>query len=323
MFSSNKNQRSLIHRILSGFIAFTFIFSVVLSPGHAQVLMPKTVSNLPVPGTMLSLTPGYNSVMVKGITIHPDNPLLFDFIVNRGDSGLEGEAFREEAKKVVKYFLASLTVPEEELWVNLSPYEKDRIIPEGLGQTEMGRDLLAQDYMLKQLTASLMYPEEDLGAEFWERVYQKSAEKYGTTDIPMNTFNKVWIVPQKAVVYEQGTTAYVVESRLKVMLEEDYVALNENKGVEKYGLDGLSDEKTKEISAIQKEMIRAILIPEIEKEVNEGETFANLRQIYDAMILASWYKEAMQESLLGQIYVDQNKITGVDVEDKQIYDIKM
>ena len=40
------------------------------------------------------------------------------------------------------------------------------------GQTEMGRDLLAQDYMLKQLTASLMYPEKELGQEFWNRVYE-------------------------------------------------------------------------------------------------------------------------------------------------------
>ena len=37
-----------------------------------------------------------------------------------------------------------------------------------------GRDLLAQDYLLKQLAASLMYPEDELGKEFWGRVYQKA-----------------------------------------------------------------------------------------------------------------------------------------------------
>ena len=109
--------------------------------------------------------------------------------------------------------------PSEDLWVNLSPYEKDRIIPNAFGQTEMGRDLLAQDYILKQLTASLMYPEDDLGKEFWERVHAKAYEQYGTTDIPMNTFNKVWIVPEKALVYESGDSAFILESRMKVMLE--------------------------------------------------------------------------------------------------------
>ena len=49
---------------------------------------------------------------------------------------------------MVEYFLASLTIPDDEMWVNLSPYEKDWIISEGLGLTSMGRDLLAQDYML-------------------------------------------------------------------------------------------------------------------------------------------------------------------------------
>jgi hypothetical protein len=106
------------------------------------------------------------------------------------------------------------------MWVNLSPYEKDRIVPESFGQTEMGRDLLAQDYILKQITASLIYPEDELGKKFWDRVYAEAKKKFGTTDIPVNTFNKVWIVPAKAVVYEnpQSASAYVVESSLKVML---------------------------------------------------------------------------------------------------------
>ena len=36
--------------------------------------------------------------------------------------------------------------------INLSPYEKNRIVEDNFGKTEMGRDLLAQDYLLKQIT---------------------------------------------------------------------------------------------------------------------------------------------------------------------------
>ena len=68
----------------------------------------------------------------------------------------------------------------------------------------MGRDLLAEDYILKQITASLIYPEEQTGKQFWKRVYEEAAKKFGTTDIPVNTFNKVWIVPDHAKVYEHG-----------------------------------------------------------------------------------------------------------------------
>jgi len=41
-----------------------------------------------------------------------------------------------------------------------------------------------------------------LGRKFWTEVYKQAQKKYGTTDIPVDTFNKVWIVPEKAVVYE-------------------------------------------------------------------------------------------------------------------------
>ena len=101
-----------------------------------------------------------------------------------------------------------------ELSVVIPAYnEQDRIIPEGLGVTEMGRDLLAQDYLLKQLTSSLMYPEDELGKSFWERVYKKAYERYGTTEIPMNTFNKIWIVPEKGVLYERDGSVLIVENR--------------------------------------------------------------------------------------------------------------
>ena len=72
---------------------------------------------------------------------------------------------RTNILKLTKYFLASLAIPDDDQWVNLSPYEKDRIIKDDFGKTEMGRDLLAQDYMLKQITASLIYPEEQFRQE--------------------------------------------------------------------------------------------------------------------------------------------------------------
>lgn len=36
------------------------------------------------------------------------------------------------------------------------------------------------------------------------------------------------------------------------------------------------------------------------------------------MILATWYKQALRESLLGQVYVNQKKLKGVEVDDKEI-----
>ena len=114
---------------------------------------------LPAPGVMIHLSPSFDPPILKGIKVHPDNPFKFEFILDRGESELSNDQLKDESSKLIKYFLASLTIPEKNLWVNLSPYEKDRIIPQSFGLTEMGRDLLAEDYMLKQITASLMYPE--------------------------------------------------------------------------------------------------------------------------------------------------------------------
>lgn len=267
---------------------------------------------------MISLSPQLTPMMIKGITFHPENPLHFDFIINQGEDNLKGEAFEKEAIKLIKYFLAALTVPEQDLWVNLSPYESQRVIPPGFDQTEMGRDLLSQDYLLKQLTASLIYPEEQLGKKFWDRVYAKAMEKFGTTHIPFNTFNKIWIVPEKAVVYEHGLSAFVVESSLKVMLEEDYLALAQNAQNAQETSPKINEDNSQEINQLTSQAVREVILKEIEKEVNQGETFANLRQIYHSMILATWYKKNLEESLLGQVYADKKKIKGIELEDKEI-----
>ncbi len=308
-------KQKRIFKILSIFIAAVFLTTTLVPAGYAQLLPTATVLNLPVPGTMVGPSEAFAPVLIKGVTVYPENPLRFDFIVDTGDEQSQTH-LRGVSNRLIKYFLASLTVPEEDLWVNLSPYEADRIIPEKFGQTEMGRDLLAQDYMLKQLTASLMYPEDELGETFWDAVYEKAYEEYGVTDIPVDTFNKVWIVPEKAVVYENDktNTAFVVESRLKVMLEEDYVAIENNVGTN----PRISPiQGRKQGFAPTTSIIRDLIIPAIEHEVNEGTHFAQLRQIYHSLILATWYKRNLKESILGKIYVGQNKIDGVDIADKQ------
>ena len=329
---THREKNRNIFRFLALAIAFFFSFSCVFPPALLAQSIPLASFNLPSPRAMVGLSESFNLPIINGLSVYPDNPLRFGFLINKGDEPLADQAFKKETIKLVKYFMAALTVPKEDLWVNLSPYEKERIIPEGFGVTEMGRDLLAQDYLLKQLTASLIYPEENLGKAFWQRVYQKAKERFGTTDIPINTFNKIWIIPEKAVIYEHDHLALIVESHLKVMLEEDYEALRKNAESRDQPQDGrgiTTDEQGKSLvpkdgtqddfnSRLASQIIREIILPAIEVEVNQGKNFANLRQIYHSMILAAWYKERLKESLLSKVYVDQNKIKGIDVEDKTI-----
>ena len=151
--------------------AIILVVSVLVTSTIPSAALAQ-VSSLPAPGSMLNKTPDFSPLLMQGVRIHPDNALMFDFIMDSGDSGLatDSAAFRQEAGKLVNYFLASLTIKEEDLWVNLSPFEHNRILSPDLEKTELGRDMLAQDYILKQLSASLIYPEENLGETFWNRV---------------------------------------------------------------------------------------------------------------------------------------------------------
>jgi ankyrin repeat protein len=321
----------MFKRLIVSLVCFTFIFSN-LQYVHAQA-GPATggdfsVNQLPVPGTMVGVSAPFAPLSLKGLVVNPQKPLEFQFIVDTGKGPQDTASIKDQANQLVKYFLAGLTIPEGDLWVNLSPYEKDRMVPLALGQTDLGRDLLAQDYILKQLTASLIYPEKDLGKEFWSRVYAKAQKQFGTTNIPVNTFNKVWILPDQAQVFENRNAAYVTKSTLKVMLDEDYLALSKNEcrggPCDRPNIGPTQGRPLQnDVNSLGSQIVREIVIPEITKEVNTGKNFAPLRQIYQALILAKWYKETIQNGLLDAVYTNKNKTAGVNVNDptvkEQIY----
>ncbi len=327
----SKEMFKRVRKIIVISVLVSFMASSVQMPVFAQI---DPLPFLPVPGTMVNLSPEYTPAYLKGIVIHPKEPLKFDFIIYKGDKPLSDSQKREEYTKLTKYFLASLAIPDDDQWVNLSPYEKDRIIKDNFGKTEMGRDLLAQDYMLKQITASLIYPENKLGKEFWSKVYAQARKLYGTSNIPVNTFNKVWILPDDALIYEKGNTAYVLKNHLRVMLEEDYLSLVKHEGqpgdmfpakrgtcpqagceasipLNVKASQGNPLRPNESIHTLGSQIIKQIVLPELQREVNEDKNFAPLRQVYSGMLLATWFKRTLKQSLLGQIYANKSKTKGL------------
>lgn len=294
------NCYSVFHRAAR--LALTLIF---LSGNFSVVPAQAQLADLPAPLSMLSAAGPDAPVLLKGLKVYPQQPLRFDFMVDPGQSGLDlgGRGFREEAQKLVQYFFAALTLKESELWVNLSPVERERMASADLARTRLGEDMLAQDYVLKQLTASFLYPEQRLGQAFWQKIYAKAMAEFGSTDIPVDTFHKVWIAADRARVVERGDTVFVTQAHLKVMLESDYLAARgESKAVSR---------------DLAQSVMREIIVPELEREVNQSRHFAVLRQMFHAMILAAWYKEALKESLLNRGYADRGKTAGVLARDPQ------
>ena len=275
------------------------IFTLFDLPAYSEVY------DLPSADKILPVSADTSSPILKGIKIDPANPFRIEFIIDQKNASLLD---RDEAHRLVSYFFAALTVPEADLWVNLSPYESERIIPGALGITDMGKDMLGQDYILKQLVSSLTYPESASGKKYWETVYKQVYLLAGKTDIAVNTFNKVWIVPAHARIHENGNVAILVSSRLKALTEEDYTALAKNRADTK-------QVNAKDISRVAAQALKETLLSQIEWDINHGEHFNRLRQLYSSFVLAAWFKHKMQDTIF-QYYIDHNKVKGIDLSDK-------
>lgn len=247
---------------------------------------------LPEPTQLLESSAVFSEPVLKGLRVNPDNPLEIDFIF---DTANHEKITKNEGDRLVAYFFASLSIAAKDLWVNLSPYEADRKLPDALSKTALGQDLLGQDYILKQLSSSLTHPATPLGETYWSRV--NSEEIVANR----NAFDKIWISPGETSLYAEDHSVFIAQANLKIQSEEDYLARskNNNKGSTKNNQN--------------------VIIPKLTDELNHGKHFAKLRQIYHSLILGMWFKTKFKNSLY-KSYINSNNINGFDTVDGQTID---
>jgi len=75
---------------------------------------------------------------------------------------------------------------------------------------------------------------------------------------------------------------------------------------------------TRIVNSLGSSIVRQIILPAIEEEVNNGKNFTQLRQIYNSMILAVWFKANLKQAFLNQVYTNKSKVNGVNVDDPAI-----
>ena len=78
-------QKNIYYRSLSCVIVFVLTLSLIFSP-TASYAQSINFLNLPIPGTMIAPSPAFAPILLKGMTIHPDDPLKFDFIIDSGNT---------------------------------------------------------------------------------------------------------------------------------------------------------------------------------------------------------------------------------------------
>ena len=295
-------------RLPSLFILIVFCFSTLCSYPTFALTAPAELV-LPPTGKLLPLSSARPYTVLRGMRINPNDPMKFEFVIDKPkDKAVDKEEFR----RLVSYFMAALTIPEQDFWVNLSPYEQDRVIPDAVAGTDFGRDLLAQDYVLKQVAASITYPETALGKAYWDKVYSEAAKAGLSRNQAINAFSKVWIVPENVEIFEDGTLALVGNAKLKVLSESDYTAMNSSSQI------ATPREASARNDAADK-ILKEMVIPALTKEVNTGSNFTQLRQMFHSFALALWFKNKLKDSFF-KYYINQNKTKGIDLSDKTIKD---
>ena len=145
----------------------------------ASGAFPKTANamqlleaSIPWPGVGVPTSDMFDGPELVGLRAYSDNPLRLDFLLDLGGSRLAESAIPVEALHHIRCFLAALAIPEEDWWVNLTIGQPDRVAPKSLGSTTLGRTLLLQDYLLKQVAASIQNPLTESGSSYWKQVYE-------------------------------------------------------------------------------------------------------------------------------------------------------
>ncbi len=194
-------------------------------------------------------------------------------------------------QELMKYFFIGLSLPNEKFWVNLRPDSPDNILDPDLEKTDIGRIFLEADLQLKKDTASFTSPQNPEGKAYWDKLYKKAGELFGSENITIPTITRPWIVPNEIIIREAPDNAYIYKATLKVMLEEDY--LRGTKG-ERRGTAinySFNDPRLKELNEYSTQLIKEVIIPKLTYAVNTAKRYAQLRQVYYSLILAQWFKQ--------------------------------
>ena len=220
----------------------------------------------------------------------------FKLLLDKGDtpkSQLENKTYIEEnTQTLLKYFFVGLALPNDKFWVNLRPDSPDNILDPDLEKTDIGRIFLEADLQLKKDTAQFTSPQTPEGKAYWDQLYKRAGELFGTENITIPTITRPWIVPGEIIIREAADNAYIYKATLKVMLEEDYLNTKPVPPTRWNGLVEYSfkDPRLRELNQYSTQLIKETIIPKLTYEVNTSKRYAPLRQVYYSLILAQWFK---------------------------------
>jgi hypothetical protein len=244
-----------------------------------------------------------------------------DLILERTAGSLDAEALAEEVHRVEDYFLTTLVTDEDDIWVNLGIGGVDECTSDALSDTRLGRDLLLSDLAMKQFVSSNLQPDSPSGNRYWSLLHGGVPHELVENE-PFRTVTRMTLRPERCVVMahssdsdysnlnseNRGRMAGALALASKIGADKQYGFVVENRlGV----ASSLDDEslrdwpcpsanQSNEQSAAQRlsqELIDSVIVPGVVAAINEGAVHPLLCQMYQVMVLATWFKIRIKELL--------------------------
>lgn len=229
---------------------------------------------------------------LKSLIVHSDSAdNYFDFILDSGETSFDSETqLKPQAKELIDYFFLGITLPSEDLWVNLNSVRQNAITSPRLALTDIGKVLLEADLRLKKDCCRFTDPRTKTGREYWNKLQGRlNQEGLNSSNLPIG--NRFWIIPLEATVEEDKDKVTIVKSRLKVCLEQEYLALQGNS----ISLLISQSETERRAQDIANWTMKEVILPVMQDEVNYGQDYAKLRQVYNSLILAEYFKQKYRQ----------------------------
>ena len=273
-------------------------------------------------------------VIYSNTSIFPDGQFdAFKFVL-KAKKADEGDAVidMEDATELsLNSFFIGLSIPNDKFWVNLNPWEPDRILAKDLEATDVGKILLGADLHMKKDFCKYENPcEREIGEEYWRLLDEKGEELIkecmnnhpteikDINNVLFKAATRHWIVPDKVEAYETNNEIYIVNSTLGIYSEpvyehSTYEIVNQDVFfVSRACKDDLS-EAAKKYGRYVKELEEEMILPLVVQEVNQGKDYSDLRCVYNSLALAQWYKDNYRYSpSIFTDFIDSQNLTGLE-----------
>ncbi len=250
-------------------MAFLFVFQQIA--WSAPIIGPGPI----VPISKVVNVLGYRpSAYFTGIEIADDGWMQFGW--GRKD-GVDGEIPLIEKRTNLKFFFSALALPDKNLWVNLDVSAREgEILGEGLKFLDIGKVFLASDVELKNDVKQAF-----VQTGFLDELFERAASETMAVE-DWNFAPRFWIVPGKIDILENKKSMVIKSCSLEV--KADMAGLDSKDPVER------------RFNEFALKRINELIVPRLNKIVNNDMRYALLRQAVRAIVIAMWYEKKSRES---------------------------